>query len=942
MDFKKVEKKWQKRWERSRIFEADPEKKKKFFTSLIIPYVNGGLHIGHTFTFTRTDVYARYKRMCGYNVLLAQGFHSTGEPILGTVERIRKNDKSQLETFRLYGATENDIRNFKKKGAEYVARFWTKKIIEDMKSVGYSIDWRRIFITAIYPTFNRFIEWQYNTLKKRGFVTQGTHPVIWCPHCKSPTGDHDRLEGEGESPVDYVLLKFSMNDSILPAATLRPETIYGVTNIWVNPEAEYVIAKVDGEKWIISESAAKKLGDQLKKVETIEKIKGDKLLGKKAKDPLGNKEVTILPAGFVDTENTTGVVMSVPSHAPYDWVALKEFIDSGELEFYGLTKNDVEPISVVQVEGFSEHPAIDVVKELGIKSSKEQDKLDEATSTVYKKEFHSGVLRENCGKYAGSKVSEAKGALSLDFIEAGAADIMWETTDKVVCRCTTKNHVKILENQWFLKFSDENWKKMVRKCLERMTLYPEEARTNFLNTIDWLKDKACARKTGLGTPLPWDKEWIVETLSDSTIYMAYYTIARLINGKNIPAKKLTDDVFDYIFLWKGDVKKIAKTAKLNPKLVKEMRNEFLYFYPMDMRNSGKDLIQNHLTFYLFHHVALWPEAMWPKAIGVNGYVNVEGEKMSKSKGNIQPLRDIIKEYGADLVRINIAASNENIDDADWRVESIKSYRNRYEFLEDLIKNTKKASVKDMRNIDLWLLSKMQKIIEDSTKSYEMMKFRTAVSFALFDSVNLLRWYFKRTGGIKNANKHALQSTVNTIVKMLTPLTPHTCEEFWQMLGGKSYISVAQWPEYNQNLVSIESEIGEMLLENTMSGIEEIKKIAKMEKINKITLFVAEDWKFRVYIKVLRDKHKGVNEITKEIMQGETYGQATVNFIQNLYQRLNDLKPILPRNKQMQILEEAKEFLEREFNCKVEIVDSNKTENKKAKQSTPQKLGILLE
>ncbi|MBS3053001.1 MAG: leucine--tRNA ligase [Candidatus Aenigmarchaeota archaeon] len=942
MDFKKVEKKWQKRWERSKIFEADVEKRKKFFTSLIIPYVNGGLHIGHTFTFTRTDAYARYKRMCGFNVLLAQGFHATGEPILGTVERIRNNDKSQLETFRIYGATKTDIKNFKGKGVEYVARFWTKKIIEDMKSVGFSIDWRRVFITAIYPTFSRFIEWQYNTLRKRGFVTQGTHPVIWCPHCKSPTGDHDRLEGEGESPVGYTLLKFSMGDKILPAATLRPETIYGVTNIWVNPESEYVVAKVDGEKWVISESAAQKLGDQLKKVEIIERIKGDELLGKKAKDPCGNKDISILPASFVDTGNTTGIVMSVPSHAPYDWVALKELIESGELEFYGLTKNDVEPVSVVKVEGFGEHPAMEVVKRLGIMSSKEIDKLDEATSIVYKKEFHFGVLRENCGEYAGSKVSEVKEKLFLDFIEAGAADIMWETTGKVVCRCTTKNYVKILENQWFLKFSDENWKKLVRKCLERMRLCPEEARTNFLNTIDWLKDKACARKTGLGTPLPWDKEWIVETLSDSTIYMAYYTIARLINEKKIPAKKLTDGVFDYIFFGKDDVKKVSKSVKLNLKLLQQMRDEFVYFYPMDMRNSGKDLIQNHLTFYLFHHVAVWPENMWPKAIGANGYVNVEGEKMSKSKGNIQPLRDIIKQFGADLVRINIAASNENMDDADWRVEGIKSFRSRYEFLEDLIKNTKKARVKEMRNIDVWLLSKLQKIIQESTKNYEMMKFRTAVSFALFDSTNLLKWYLKRTGNVRDSNRRALQTTLNAIVKMLTPLTPHMCEEFWQMSGGKGFISVAEWPRYNQNLVNIESEIAETLLENTMKGVEDIKKIAKMERINKITLFVAEGWKFRVYNKVLRNKDKGMNEITKEIMQGEAYGQATVNFIQNLYQRLNELKPILPRNWQMQILKEAKKFLEAEFNCHVEIVDSNKTENKKAKQAAPQKLGILLE
>ena len=102
------------------------------------------------------------------------------------------------------------------------------------KTRGKSRDWRRSFITTdITPTYSRFIEWQYNTLKKKGYVVKGTHPVIWCPKCQSPTGDHDRLKGVGESPVDYILLKFPFEEFIIPAGTLRPETIYGVTNMWI-------------------------------------------------------------------------------------------------------------------------------------------------------------------------------------------------------------------------------------------------------------------------------------------------------------------------------------------------------------------------------------------------------------------------------------------------------------------------------------------------------------------------------------------------------------------------------------------------------------------------------------------------------------------------------------------------------------------------------------
>ncbi len=944
MDFKKLDKKWQKVWERQKLHEAHLDKKrKKFFTSNVIPYVNGNAHIGHSYTYTRTDAYARFQRLLGFNVLLAQAFHATGEPILGTVERLKKGDKSQIDTFKLYGATSRDIGNFKKRGPKFVADFWAKKMEETFRAAGFSIDWRRKFTLSITPQFARFVEWQYNTLRKKGYVVQGTHPVIWCPKDQSPTGDHDRLEGEGESPQDYVLLKFRCDDYILPAATLRPETIYGVTNMWLNPGAEYVVLKVNTEKWIVSRYAAEKLKDQIKYTEIGHVFDIRELIGKKCVDPIGNREISILPGRFVDPDTTTGVVMSVPNHAPYDWIALKELMDRNELQQYGLSRQDVEPISLIKTEGFGEHPAIEITEKMGITSTKQEKELDEATNIIYKKEFHLGVLNENCGPYAGIAVDQAKENLILDFIEKGIADVMWEPTGKVVCRCTTRCHVKILENQWFLKYSDEQWKQHVRKHLARMKIYPEEARNNFENTIDWLKDKACARKSGLGTPLPWDKEWIVETLSDSTIYMAYYTISRIVKEKNILAEKLTDVVFDYIFLGRGDTNLISKSVRLDKKILQEMREEFEYFYPVDIRNSAKELIQNHLTFYLFHHVALWPESKWPKAIGVNGFVNVEGEKMSKSKGNIIPLIDLIEQFGADLVRINIACSSEGIDDADWRAENIKGYRSRLEFLSELAKELKSARGKGIGNADTYLKSRLNKKVKHTTENYKQLKFRTAVQHALFETANDLKWYLRRVGGIKGANKKIVHDALEKIIIMIAPLTPHFAEEMWQQLGNKNSIFAENnWPKFDELQSSEEVDIGENMLRQTINDIEEIQKLAKIAKPKRAKIFVAENWKFRVYQKVLRNKDKNINDITKEIMSSDNYGKATVNFIQSLYKKITELRPALPRSLQLRLLNEAKDFLEKETKITVEIIDAEKSQDTKAKHATPQKFGILLE
>jgi len=941
-DFKKIEKKWQSNWERAKAFESNPCRQKKFFITVPYPYVNGAPHVGNLYTWSRGDIYARFKRMQGFNVLFPQGFHATGEPILGVIERLKKNDKVQIETLRQFGASDLNLKKFKK-DPKFLIRFFMKKWIENLKRSGMSVDWRRTFVTTtLTPTYSRFVEWQYNTLKKKGYVIQGTHPVIWCPKCKSPTGDHDRLKGEGESPIEYIMLKFKIDDFILPSATLRPETIYGVTNIWLLPDTNYLKVSVGNETWVVSDECIQKIRDQIKDVEFIGRINSNELIGKMAENPITGNKIPILPSDFVKLGNATGVVMSVPSHAPYDWIALKEMINTDALSKYGFSKNDVEPVSVVTTPRFGELPAVDLCEKMNITSLKQEKELDEATNILYKKEFHTGILNENCSEYAGLKVSECKEKLVLDFIEKNVADVMWDCSG-VVCRCTTKCHVKILENQWFLKFSDEDWKNNVRRCLSKMNIYPDDARNNFENTIDWLRDKACTRKTGLGTPLPWDREWIVETLSDSTIYMAYYTISGVIKKNKIPAKKLTDEIFDFILLGKGDLNKIAKDAKLNKKLIKEMRNEFEYFYPVDLRTSAKDLIQNHLTFFLFHHTAIFAEKYWPKGIGVNGYVNIQREKMSKSKGNIISMAELLKNYGADLTRINLASSSEDLDDADWHVENLKGYRSRIEFLIDAIKNLKKAKGKRITNAELYMQSKLQKNTKNATQSFEILKFRSGLNAAFFETTNDLKWYLKRVGGIKNANKRILSESLSNTVKMLYPFTPHICEELWQDLGNKKMLTCATWPDYDEHLINIESELSEDMLRQTLADIEEIKKMTGI-KPKKIVLFVAENWKFRVYNTVLKGKDRGVNEITKDIMAGDAkiYGNATVMFIQSLYKRLNELKPIIPRSKQITILNETQNFLEKELGCKINIEDAEKTSNQKAKSASPTKFGIYLE
>ena len=203
------EKYWLKVWNDKRIFESEsvPGRKKAFVT-FPFPYMNGPLHIGHCFTATRVDIYARFKRMQGYNVLFPWAWHWTGESIPGMSYRLSQGDEGVRKAFlEIDGVPEKEVERFV--DPEYLASYYTRVSREAVKDTGFSIDWRREFRT-VDPAFKKFIDWQYLRLRELGYVVQGTHPVVWCSARREPHGDHDRMEGEGVSPEEFNLIKFEV------------------------------------------------------------------------------------------------------------------------------------------------------------------------------------------------------------------------------------------------------------------------------------------------------------------------------------------------------------------------------------------------------------------------------------------------------------------------------------------------------------------------------------------------------------------------------------------------------------------------------------------------------------------------------------------------------------------------------------------------------------
>lgn len=212
--------------------------------------------------------------------------------------------------------------------------------------------------------------------KRKNLIIQGSHPVGWCPKDQNPVSQHDTLGDVEPDFTEYILIKFKFGEYIIPTATLRPETIFGVTNLWVNPDIIYKKIIVNDEKWIVSQECAYKLEFLDKKITYEGEIKGSELIGKTVKIPHRNESILMLQASFVESETGTGMVMSVPAHAPFDYQALEDIKKTQESKLEEKI-NQITPISIIETEGYGENPAKEVIEKFNI-ADQNDPKLEEA------------------------------------------------------------------------------------------------------------------------------------------------------------------------------------------------------------------------------------------------------------------------------------------------------------------------------------------------------------------------------------------------------------------------------------------------------------------------------------------------------------------------------------------------------------------------------------
>ncbi|RUS86732.1 hypothetical protein EGW08_005522 [Elysia chlorotica] len=872
-----IEKSMQQKWLDEKIFEVDApspgapeENQEKYMVTFPYPYMNGRIHLGHTFSLSKCEFSVGFQRMLGKRCLFPFGMHCTGMPIKACADKLQREmedfgyppqfpketemeekpkekeseigkDKSkskktkvaaktgglkyQWQIMKAMGLGDEEIKEFS--DPQHWLKYFPPHWINDLRRMGVKVDWRRSFITTdANPYYDSFVRWMFIRLKERNKIKFGKRYTIFSPKDKQPCMDHDRSSGEGVGPQEYTLIKMKLkapypaklacvsNRTVyLVAATLRPETMFGQTNCWVRPDMKYVAIETKNEDvFVCTRRAARNMSYQGMtrsdgSLNVLVDLVGQDIMGVGLEAPLtAYKTIYTLPMLTIKEDKGTGVVTSVPSDAPDDFAALRDLKNKQPLrEKYGISDEMVmpfEPVSIINVPSYGNLCAVTACERYKVNSQNDKDKLLEAKEDTYKKGFYEGVMLVK--GYEGQKVQDVKKVIQTDMIEKGDA-VLYKEPEKLVISRSGDECVVALCDQWFLDYGEPSWRAQTEQALSKMNTFCDETMNNFQSTLDWLHEHACSRSYGLGTKMPWDPQYLIESLSDSTIYMSYYTVCHMLQGgvwsgaqagpAGVRPEQLSPEVWDYVFFENCPY---PHQSGIPQPVLDRMRAEFRYWYPVDVRMSGKDLVPNHLTYFIYCHTAIWPdnEDKWPRAVRANGHLLINSEKMSKSTGNFCTLEEAIDKFSADGMRLSLADAGDHVEDANFVEKMAEAGLLRLysllEWVREMLAGRDRLRRGDYTFNDKVFASEINKAVEETKAHYENYLFKAALRTGFFEFQAKRDKY--REFELQGMHHDLVFRFIEIQTLLMAPICPHMAEYVWGLLGKTESVMWARWPE----------------------------------------------------------------------------------------------------------------------------------------------------
>ena len=860
---------WQERWRSEGLATArrDPGRA-KFFAVVAYPGPSGFLHLGHLRGLTLADQLHRYHRMRGRAVFFPTGTHASGLPAVAFAQRVRDNDPSIRAQLLENGVPEAEWAALA--DPEGAARFLGEQYLGVFRRLGFLID-ETAYLTTIDEDYRRFIGWQFRTLHRLGALRQGPYFASVCPVCGPVSVDPsetDLSRGGGAELVKYTTVPFPMEDGrVLLAATLRPETVYGVTNLWISPTEPLVVWHHGTDLYLVGRAGAERLVEQ-HGGRIGHSVGSDDLVGRTVGVPFASHRVPILASPLVAPDRGSGVVMSVPGHAPADFLALAALRPEDRSRVPAIPEIIFIPPDAVLTD--SEQalragggpPAERAARATGARSLADREALDEATERLYRLELLRGrMLVPALGPLT---VAEARLRMTESFEAAGTGFSLQEFSEPVVCRNGHAVIVRRVPDQWFLRYSDPEWKAATHELVDHLSVQPTEYARELPGVIDWFEDRPCTRKgRWLGTPFPLDPSWTIEPIADSTFYPAYYILRRFVREGRIAGAALSDALFDFVIRGEG-----PGEPGLPRELQEEMRAEFAYWYPLDLNIGGKEHKRVHFPVFLFTHARLLPPELRPRGLFVHWWlVAPSGEKISKkhigTKGGAVPaVRDALERWGADALRLFYVTAASPGQDIEWDPELIDRASERLHDIERMAREALADGPGGSPELDGWLSDAFHDLLERLAQCLEAAELREAAEITYATLPARIRRYLARGG----APGPALQRAAAAWIRALSPLTPHLAEALGR--GRFSTLVACQpFPEaaaFEPNPVARAREEYLERVEEDLQGVLRPAR-ARGEAAGSVTFYVASAWK-RTAEEWIRGSPRRGSELLRELME----------------------------------------------------------------------------
>jgi leucyl-tRNA synthetase len=730
-EFRKIEPKWQQKWDEAGIFHAvDNDPRPKFYGLVEFPYPSGaGMHVGHIKAYSSLEVISRKRRMEGYNVLFPIGFDAFGLPTENYAIKTGQHPRKITD--------------------ENIVRFTNQ-----LKKVGFSFDWDRVIDTTD-EDYYKWTQWIFLKMFDAGLVFRDTALVNYCPSCKVVLSNEDSQGGkcdichseivqkskavwylriteyadkllQGLDEVDYlpnirqqqvnwigkstgafVDFKLTGKDESFQIYTTRPDTLFGVTFMVIAPEHPMIdrhaseIRNMDAIE-AYREACAKKT--EFERTQLVKDKTGVCIDGLTATNPVTGKEIPIYIADYVMMGYGTGAIMAVPAHDTRDYEFAKKF--------------GIEIIPVI-----------------------EGGNIEEEAYTGEGRMINSGFLND----YTNKKDSIHRMIEELEKMGVGKAGVQYKMKDWAfnrqrywgepipIIHCPQCGVVGVPYEELPLRLPNvENFE-------------PGQEGESPLAKIDSFVNCTCPK---CGSAAKRETDTMPQWAGSSWYFLRY------IDPKNDQA--------------------LADPEKLN------------YWMPVDWYNGGMEHVTRHMIYSRFWHHFLYdigavntPEP-YAKRTAQGLILGPDGDKMSKSKGNVVDPLDVVEEYGADVLRTYVLFMGDYGAATPWSENSVKGCKR---FLERVAGLTELISGE---GASPKLETAFHKTIKKVSSDLEETKFNTAIA-AMMGLLNDIY-----------ANGSLTKDELVTFIKLLCPIAPHLCEEIWENIGGEGFLSMSSWPKYEES------------------------------------------------------------------------------------------------------------------------------------------------